>query len=447
MGRRPPEVSVASCFLCWKFRAHTVHPMRRLLTSVLVLLLTMLAGSPAQADTLAFSQNSQIGSDFFGMHAITSAAHGLPGVGSVRLWDTDTTWRVLNPRPGKYAWATLDARVAQAQAQGHTVLLVLGATPTWAAESLSDQDASWLGPGSAAAPTDLEDWRAFVKATARRYKGKIEAYQVWNEPTLAAFWRGTDAQLARMTAIAYQEIKAVDPAALIVAPPLVPRQENWKSRSLGLFEAFKQEGWPVDVWTFHGYTPEAGNPDAHLEAIRSVKAFLSEESAPPLPLWETELNFTAPDGGAERVTERVARAWMAKAYLDAARAGVDRVYWYAYARVPAFLRVDIRNPEVAVAFSTMSHWLTSAQLNGCVEDTQGPGRASACLLTDNTGRQSWLLWAPQLRWEELGPGQVVELTGDAWAATGSIPVSTSLVKFIPDDPALTAQIILGPDFQ
>ena len=54
----------------------------------------------------------------------------------------------------------------------------------------------------------------FLAAVATRYKGRIQAYQIWNEPNLAREWgrqRPDPAGYARMLKTAYSAIKGIDP--------------------------------------------------------------------------------------------------------------------------------------------------------------------------------------------------------------------------------------------
>ena len=67
---------------------------------------------------------------------------------SVRLWDTRTAWLHVEPAQDQWAFEMLDANIDMAMGHGVTdTTLVLWGTPGWAAESLSADDAPWLGPG------------------------------------------------------------------------------------------------------------------------------------------------------------------------------------------------------------------------------------------------------------------------------------------------------------
>jgi hypothetical protein len=78
-------------------------------------------------------------------------------------------------------------------------------------------------------PNNLQDFGDFLTALAKRYKGRIAAYQIWNEPNLnvagRSEWGGrppNPAEYTQMLKVAYQAIKAADPNALVVSAGLAP---------------------------------------------------------------------------------------------------------------------------------------------------------------------------------------------------------------------------------
>lgn len=376
-----------------------------------------------------------VSAEFFGMHAISIPPAKIPGVESVRLWDTDTTWRVLNPRRGVFHWRTLDRRVAAAERSGTSVLLVLGATPEWAARNVRETDAPWLGPGSASPPKRMADWSAFVSAVVARYAGRIEAYQVWNEPADRIFWRGDDTTLVRMTSIVHDTVRVLDPAARVVAAPFVVRAAQWQVRASSYLRALGDAGWPVDVLAFHGYASGVPGPAAHRDAIVQVTNLLARSNAPDLPLWETEVNYPEAAGSPLSVGAPTERSWLARTYLDAVRMGVDRVYWYAYAQVPSFLAVDIRSAAVSPAFAAVADWMTDATFVGCTDDWQSRIGVTGCAFVDREGRPSVALWSPVAQLVGAGRGRVTDLKRISWQVSSTVLVSTSPVWFAPSNRA------------
>jgi hypothetical protein len=125
-------------------------------------------------------------------------------VGYTRLWDTETTWADLEPTRGTFVWRKIDKQIQLAQAVNARVMLVLGKTPSWA------------GPSAKSMPTDISDWRTYVRTVCQRYGASISSYEVWNEANLQTFWTGTAAQMADLTKAAFEEIRGCNPNALVI---------------------------------------------------------------------------------------------------------------------------------------------------------------------------------------------------------------------------------------
>ena len=160
---------------------------------------------------------------FFGMHihrAVPTARYPVPcawpdvGFYGWRLWDSSVSWPALEPSSNQWVFATLDSCVALAEQEGAEVLLPLGLTPAWA--SSRPDEPSAYGPGNAAPPRDLEDWRNYVRTVATRYKGRIKAYEIWNEPNLENFYSGTPEVMVNLAREAYSVLKEVDPSIVVV---------------------------------------------------------------------------------------------------------------------------------------------------------------------------------------------------------------------------------------
>lgn len=262
-----------------------------------------------------------------GLHVLDAIATDLPPLPPIRLWDCGVTWRDLNPKDGTWEWERLDAAVSRFPRP----LLVLGATPQWAARSPNlPHYAPWLGPGSNSAPKEVDQWDRYVREVGLRYKGRIQHYQVWNEPQLADFWfpYADVPILAKMTSSAHRILKSIDPKNKIVAAPVLPRPSSGGMARAGLYLAnLRKCGWPVDVFDCHIY-PEIGKgPRRFKWMLDQVQQNLRLLGAPTRPLWVTESNYNLLGGPLPD--------WKSATYLRATnriakRAGVERIYWYAY---------------------------------------------------------------------------------------------------------------------
>src|SRR5262249_30178829 len=129
-----------------------------------------------------------------------------------RLWDAGVTWPELEPSKGQWEFGRLDRYVSLARQHGTGILLTLGGSPPWA--SARPQVPSHYTPGFTAEPADLNDWRTYVRTVASRYKGRIQAYEIWNEPNLKDFWSGTTDQMLTLTKEAAEIIHSLDANAI-----------------------------------------------------------------------------------------------------------------------------------------------------------------------------------------------------------------------------------------
>ena len=293
-------------------------------------------------------------------------------VGSVRLWDSGTSWKEVNPARGVFVWAALDAAVANARAHGASVDLVLGQTPAWAALDPGFEPRAAYGSG-ATSPVAVEaDWVAYVQAVARRYKGAISAYETWNEGNLWLFWGGTPAQLARLNSLAYRTIKSIDPKAVVVAPSSTLRQgHGW------LVKYAKAGGFRYsDAINVHAYPrPEAG-PEDGIALVNRARATLKAMGIVK-PVWNTEMNYGMPVGGVGRhpLPPDKQSAYVTRTYLLAQSNQIARTYWYAWGNAP-YLGVSmtsadgLTNARAAKAFTVVVGWMHGRSVP-CVVDRAG----------------------------------------------------------------------------
>jgi hypothetical protein len=245
-------------------------------------------------------------------------------VRSLRLWDTRTAWLNLEPAPDQWAFEHLDAQVAIARSHSvDDITLVLWGTPAWAASSLDGDDAGWLGPGAASPPRSMGDWREFVAQVATRYRGRITAYEIGNEPEDAKFWRGTAGQFATMVAVASDTIHGIDPDATVVVPAAIIGMEQ----AAGIKSGGRPPAWAanVDALAFHWYPRTSTSPSRLRVVVIGLRRQERAAGLAGMPLWLTEVNYrgTRVDAARERTLVRQTNEMARK--LD-----LRRVYWYAW---------------------------------------------------------------------------------------------------------------------
>lgn len=133
----------------------------------------------------------------------------------------DFPWREIERTgKGQFDWNQADWVVKLAHDKfGLNILARVDRQPGWATGGRCSTDVE-MGP-----PDNLQDWADFLTALATRYRSKIQAYAVWNEPNLAREWCGQPPDPAgymRLLKVAYQAIKAADPDAIVISAGLTP---------------------------------------------------------------------------------------------------------------------------------------------------------------------------------------------------------------------------------
>jgi len=124
-------------------------------------------------------------------------------------------WRdIEGAGKGIFDWSRTDRIVEQAEKYGLKLAVRVDYQPSWAGGGQPN------GP-----PDDYDDYGDFLYALASRYRGRISAYEVWNEPNLAREWGGeppNPAEYVALLKVAYKAIKRADPQALVISAGLTP---------------------------------------------------------------------------------------------------------------------------------------------------------------------------------------------------------------------------------
>lgn len=119
-----------------------------------------------------------------------------------------------------FNWYRPDRIVQQANEANLNLLVRIDHQPLWSVQALVDKPITQNQP-----PADLQDFGDFCFALAERYKGQIQAYQVWNEPNLNREWgeqTPNPAEYTELLRICYEGIKSADPDAIVVSAGLAP---------------------------------------------------------------------------------------------------------------------------------------------------------------------------------------------------------------------------------
>jgi hypothetical protein len=357
--------------------------MRLLYRKFAVTLLAILTLQPTIASTLMCTAPGPIDGRYFGMHIHRFHDPRLmPSIkfGSWRLWDSGTSWKDLQPAKETWDFRRLELAISIAKQRGVEVGLVLGMTPRWAAARPTEH--SFGGEGAASEPRDFTDWDNYIRTIARRYKGRIQFYEIWNEPASAGFYTGTVPQMVELARRAYQIIKEEDPEAIVVSPSPA------KAVSISWLSQFVRAGGMnhVDVVGYHFYT-DTKKPEDLIGLVKLVRNVLVSQGITK-PLWNTE-SGVAHDNTSNSGLDVGPAAHVARWLILGACLGLERFHYYAWdnGELGLFDPKQISMLQQGVAYAQVEKWLEASVMTTC----EFKQRWTECTLKKN-GKHYSILW-------------------------------------------------------
>jgi len=187
-----------------------------------------------------------------------------------------THWRTAEPERGKFVF--FDDQVERARRNGLKILGEFLRTPEWASTAPEGADRTASG---AAPPKDLSDFENYVATVVSHYKGRIDHWEIWNEPYGKGFFSGTPEQYAELARIAAKTTRKVNPRARVFAPSVSPHVPPWAKRALA---AGCLDG--ANGFSFHAYGCYRKRPYDLISEWATT-------GAKRLPIWQTEAGVTS----------------------------------------------------------------------------------------------------------------------------------------------------------
>ena len=247
----------------------------------------------------------------------------------------DISWKEIQPTAGAWNIQVTNDRINYAVANGQQVLAILHVTPAWLT---SDGDIP---------PYSTTEWAAFVRRLAAEFRGRIAAYEIWNEPDQKNVSFGTNPDgtptdgigwgrnveepplyidFVRAAAI---EIRAQAPGTPVVAPAFMSRNnadgaDNRKRRFLQQAEgSFYPDGQGtsfIDVISVHnnaGSTETAATMGTRLNYENLAYVWNHAPSMRHRPVWVTEYGWRSnavTEAGQRQRTCEVTKAYSGYLY-------------------------------------------------------------------------------------------------------------------------------------
>ena len=248
-----------------------------------------------------------------------------------RMHDVDfcLSWDQAEPKPGQWVWA--DDKIDLAHRLGVEVLGVLGRTPGWA---LGPKQDGTTARGGWFYPPDLKAWAHYVQTVTRHYRGKVDVWEIWNEPY--GFGIGDGTKYAALARAAYPAAKRGNPDCTILG--------LCTHEGVAAFNRDALAGGAMsacDLVSFHCYTHDGTDAYRRGIEVREVlgladtdkKVWMSEGMGGYTMSWHSLLIDAVDDPysrrpGAPRLSSEAAAATGARAIANTLATGAEKTFWY-----------------------------------------------------------------------------------------------------------------------
>lgn len=235
----------------------------------------------------------------------------------------DIIWKDIQPTSAAWNTGPVNSQINNALANGQQILAILHVVPPWLT---SDGDIP---------PYSTAEWSAFVRRLAAEFRGRIAAYEIWNEPDQKNISYSSDGigwgrnveeppLFVDFVHTAAIEIRAQAPGTLVVAPAFMSRNnadgaDNRKRRFLQQAEStYYADGQGtsfIDVISVHnnaGSTETADTMGNRLNYENLAYFWNHAVSLRSRPVWVTEFGWRSNavgDTGQRQLTCQVAQSY------------------------------------------------------------------------------------------------------------------------------------------
>ena len=273
-------------------------------------------------------------------------------------WSRDRmAWAELETAPGVFAQdgTSYDTSASAAAAEGLNVLQVFHHTPSWAVNPELDGDNA-----GGRFPRDLRDLYRFCQTMAERYRGRVQAWEPWNEANITPFGGHLINEMCSLQKAAFLAFKAGDPELTVCWNVYAGSGSRHHSEGVLLNEA-----WPYfETYNIHTY-------DAPAEYLTNFEG--PRDAASGRPIWLTEcgirLKAAGPDPEADLSPEDKSRQarFIAQSYATSLYSGVNRHFFFILGNYNergiqfGLLRHDLTPRPGYVALAAAGRMLAGAQ--------------------------------------------------------------------------------------
>jgi len=236
------------------------------------------------------------------------------------------TWSNVNTNDGGYKWTQYDEVVTRIRDAGMQVLYSFTFTPQYAVkpeykqrhqagEKINGKPIKF--PNVAPAEDALR--QAVRTIVAHNQEHGLRVYDLWNEPDLAGFWQGTTDEYLDFMRICYEEIKSVQPDAVVLSGGIATLgPHGGHGLNPDMIERMIVEGQDhYDAISVHIHGSFRNFQEQIDGPLAELRARLKQDK----PLWFTETGY---NGNAHAMAQE-----LVKKFTFARARGAKGFIWYA----------------------------------------------------------------------------------------------------------------------
>ncbi|MGQ9731719.1 MAG: hypothetical protein ACUVX8_10660 [Candidatus Zipacnadales bacterium] len=255
------------------------------------------------------------------------------------------SWGQVNPQPGTLEWGKYETVAEVLTQQGVRVYQIFHDSPAWTHEGKDTR-----------MPDDLREVYRFTKAAAAHFKGRILAWEPWNEPDISFFDQLGD-KYAGLQKAAFLGFRAGQPKAWVLLCSLCRGQSSFSDN---IFESGVAEY--MDIFNFHTYAPI----DNYVDNLRMWIGLAERYGVGDQPIWLTEagIRLTAADGSTlTPEQERTQAEFVPRSFAISLASGVDKHFFFVLPFYPEHgvqfgaLRRDTTPRPAFIAIATAARLL------------------------------------------------------------------------------------------
>ena len=226
-------------------------------------------------------------------------------------------WAWIEPQRGTYDQDRLeqyDAMVDACLAKGLKIIGIIAYGNSWSSgDQAPSQDSHY------------QDYADFVRFLVERYRGRINHWQIWNEPNGDRFWlpQPSPENYCELLKQAYQAAKAVDPDVKILGCSTAGIDLEF---IMDVFQAGCSRY--LDIVAVQPYpNPDPFERSDYPLLLTGLEQLIKLWGADQ-PIWFTETGYATCSGGTSCLDQDRQAQLLVRTYLSTLASGVEVVAWY-----------------------------------------------------------------------------------------------------------------------